>query len=297
MTPQRRAALLPTLLLLAVTAVWGSTFPLTKHLIAHVPAADYLAVRFLIAGVVLAGVAHRSLRRLPRQLLGRGVVAGLVYGVAQLLQTEGLAHTSATVSGFLTGLYVVLTPLLAALILGTRLGPTTWVAVVLATVGLAFLSLQGASVGTGEAITAASAVLYALHIVALGAWSRPEHALGLSAVQLLVIALTCLAVTAPGGVVLPATSHDWSVLLYLAMVSGLLGMVAQTWSQAHLPPTRAAIIMTMEPVFATLFAVGLGDDRLTLRTGIGCLVVLAAMVLAEAGPRRKVEVEVPHLAQ
>ena len=292
----RRGALLATGALLLVTASWGSTFFMIKDLLDRVPTLDFLAVRFAIAGLVMLAVAHRSVLALPREVLRRAVVVGGVYGVAQILQTAGLAHTAASVSGFITGMYVVCTPLLAALLLRTRIGRLTWAAVLLATAGLGVLTLDGFSVGYGEALTFVAAVLYALHIVALGAWSTARDALGMSVVQLLVIALVCLVATAPDGVVLPDRGTDWVAIVYMALVAGAVALVAQTWAQSQLSPTRTAIIMSMEPVFAAFFAVLLGGEGVTGRMAVGGAMVLAAMLVVELGPRRPVEGEVQHLA-
>jgi drug/metabolite transporter (DMT)-like permease len=288
--------LLATGALLLTTASWGSTFFLIKDLLDRVPTLDFLAVRFAIAGVVMSAVAHRAVLAMSREVLRRAVVVGGIYGVAQILQTAGLAHTAASVSGFITGMYVVCTPLLAAVLLRTRIGPLTWAAVALATAGLGVLTLQGFSIGYGEALTFVAAVLYALHIIALGAWSTARDALGMSVVQLLVIAVICLVATAPDGVVLPDTGRDWASVVYMAMVAGALALIAQTWAQSQLSPTRTAIIMSMEPVFAAFFAVLLGGEGLTARMLVGGALVLTAMLVVEAGPRRKVEGEVQHLA-
>jgi drug/metabolite transporter (DMT)-like permease len=223
------------------------------------------------------------------------VVLGCLYGVAQILQTAGLAQTPASVSGFITGMYVVATPVFAALILHSRIGRLTWVAVALAMVGLGVLTLGGLSVGYGEALIFVAAMIYALHIVGLGAWSDPQQAIGMSIVQLIVIAVICWVCAAPGGVVLPDRVSDWVSVVYMAVFAGAGAMIGQTWAQGHLPPTRAAIIMSMEPVFAALFAVLLGGESATLRMVIGGMLVLSAMVLAELAPRRKVEAEVTHL--
>ena len=224
------------------------------------------------------------------------VVLGLLYGLAQILQTAGLAHTPASISGFVTGLYVVCTPLLAAAILHTRIPPITWAAVALATVGLGVLALNGFSIGYGELITLMSAVLYALHIVGLGAWSNAREAMGMTIVQLLMIATVCFVITAPDGIVLPSTTADWAALVYMALVAGALALAAQTWAQAHLPPTRTAIIMSMEPVFAAFFAVLLGGESLTARMLLGGAMVLGAMLLVELVPRRRIEAEVTHIS-
>ncbi|MEP6814192.1 MAG: DMT family transporter, partial [Marmoricola sp.] len=155
---------------------------------------------------------------------------------------------------------------------------------------------SGFSIGFGEAVTLVSAVGYALHIVALSRWSSPADALGMSILQIVVIAVVCGVVAAPGGIVLPRTTGDWWSVVYMALVAGALAMLAQTWAQAHLDSTRSAIIMSMEPVFAALFAVLLGSEGVSRRMLVGGSMVLAAMLVVELSPRRKIETEVPHIA-
>jgi drug/metabolite transporter (DMT)-like permease len=292
---RRRLTLLATGALLAVTACWGSTFFLIHDLLARVPTLDFLAVRFAIASVTLIALAPRALGRLSRESRRQAVVLGCLYGVAQILQTAGLARTPASISGFITGMYVVATPVFAAFILRSRIGVLTWVAVALAMAGLGVLTLSGFSVGYGEALIFVAAMIYALHIIGLGAWSDPRQTLGMAIVQLIVITVICLACTAPNGLVLPDRTSDWASVVYMAVFAGAGAMIGQTWAQAHLPPTRAAIIMSMEPVFAALFAVLFGGESATVRMLAGGLLVLAAMLLAELTPRRRVEVEVTHL--
>ena len=296
MSPERRTSLLAALALLAMTATWGSTFFLIKDLLDRVPTLDFLAVRFAIAAAAMLLVAPKAIARLSPTVRKHAAVLGCLYGVAQILQTAGLAHTPASVSGFITGMYVVLTPVFAAWILRTHIGAVTWAAVALATVGLGVLTLGGFSIGYGEAITLVAAVLYALHIVGLGAWSSSSDALGMTILQILVIATICLVATARDGIVLPDNGRDWLSVLYMAIVAGALAMLGQTWAQAHLPPTRSAIIMSMEPVFAASFAVALGGEGVTSRLLIGGAMVLAAMLVVELVPRRKVEAEVTHIA-
>jgi len=282
------ASRLATLLLLGLTAAWGSTFFLIRNLVTHVPPADFLAVRFAVAGAVMAVLFRRQTLTLTSRDVRIGLVLGTLYGLAQVLQTTGLLHTDASVSGFITGTYVVLTPVFGAVLLRDRLTLTTWVAVAMATAGLAVLSLRGVSIGLGEALTLASAALYALHILALGRWSTPAKAVGLSTVQAWTIAAIALVWALPGGITLPASGGQWASVLYMALVAGALALWAQTWAQAHLTPTRAAIVMAMEPVFAAFFAVWLGGESLTARMLFGGSLVLAAMYVVELrGGRRK----------
>lgn len=298
MTPvdERRTALLATAVLLGITACWGSTFFLIHDLLDRIPAVDFLAVRFSIAAVLLLVVAPRAVLRLSPTARRQAVVLGCLYGVAQILQTAGLAHTPASVSGFITGMYVVATPLFAAVLLHNRITRMTWAAVALAFAGLAVLTLDGLSVGYGEALTFVAAMLYALHIVGLGAWSNARDALGMSILQVVMVSVICLVASAPGGIVLPDNGRDWLSVVYMAVFPAALALLGQTWAQAHLSATRTAIVMSMEPVFAAFFAVLLGGESVTGRMLVGGALVLTAMLLVELAPRRKVEGEVPHIA-
>lgn len=287
MSDSRRITTLATLGLLAMTAVWGSTFVLIKDVVGRMPVADFLAVRFVIAAVTMLALFARPVLRMERRQLLRGLLLGVVYGAGQLLQTWGLALIAPSVSGFVTGMYVVFTPILAMVLLRQRMAAVVWVAVVLATIGLGLLSLNGVSVDLGVWLTLASAVMYGLHIVGLGQWSRQGEAFGLSAVQMVAIAVVCLLATLPRGPVLPPDPAAWISVLYMALIAGAGAMLMQTWAQSHLPATRAAIVMTTEPVFAAAFAVMFGSDVLSWRMLVGGGLILAAMYLVELMPQRK----------
>ena len=286
MTPAARTRL-ATLLLVALTAVWGSTFFLIRDLVETVPPVDFLAVRFSLSAVIMLLVFWRPVRALSRRQVLVGVGLGALYGLAQIFQTQGLATTPASVSGFITGTYVVLTPVFTAVLLRERVAGSTWAAVGLATVGLALLSLNGFSVGVGEALTLLAAALYALHIVGLGRYSASEIATGLSVVQMVVIAVLCVGGALPGGIILPSGPGQWASVLYMVVFASILALWVQTWAQAHMPATRAAIVMTLEPVFAAFFAVTLGDESATLRMVVGGALVLTAMFAVELLARRR----------
>jgi drug/metabolite transporter (DMT)-like permease len=288
-TASARTTLFALLGLLAVAAAWGSSFPLTKSLLQRMTPLNFLAVRFTIAGAVMLVAFYPAVRRLPRGALIRGIVLGATYGVAQILQTVGLTHTSASVSGFVTGMYVVLTPICAAVLLRTPIGRRVWAGAVLATIGLAILALSGMHIGIGEAVTLVSAVIYALHIVGLGAWSTARQALGLAVVQIVVTGLVSLiaaTIAEPGGLTLPGDTFDWVALLYMALISGAVAMIVQSWAQAYLAPSRAAIIMSTEPAWAALFSITFLGEPLTYRIAVGGTLMLVAMVLVESGPRQ-----------
>ncbi len=277
-----------TLLLVGLTAIWGSTFFLIRNVVLQMSPADFLAVRFTIAAVAVLAVFWRQLLALTKREIQVGVGLGVVYAVAQFMQTVGLEHTEATRSGFITGTYVVLTPILTAVLLREPIPRSTWFAVLMATAGLVTLSLNGFGFGFGfgESVTLFAAVLYALHIIGLGRYSSAASAAGLSAVQLIVIAVVSLMAASPGGIELPNSAGAWASVLYMALMAGAVAIWAQTWAQSHLPATRAAIVMTLEPVFAAGFAVGLGGESLTARMLLGGAMVLAAMYTVELFGRR-----------
>ena len=241
--------------LLVVTAAWGSTFVLLKDVTTRIPAADYLTLRFGLAALVLAALRPRGVVAMPSTLRQRAVVLGALFGVSNLLLTVGLTHTSASVSGFVTGMYVVFPPLLGAALLRERVAANVWVAIALATTGLGVLALRGATLGIGELLTLAGALVCALHIVALGAWSQARYAIELAVIQAATTAVICALFALPGGITLPTARADWLGLIYMAVVVGAVTMLMQTWAQSQLHASRAAIVMTLEPVWATVFAV------------------------------------------
>lgn len=283
-----RTRTVATGLLVLLTAVWGSTFFLIRDLLVTLPATDFLAVRFAIAAVLMLAIFGRHVRRLDRREWVVGLSLGAVYGVAQILQTIGLATTDASVSGFITGTYVVLTPVFSALLLRERLPAVTWAAVALAAGGLAVLSLRGGlGIGVGEGLTLACAAVYALHIIGLGRWSTPSRATGLAAVQMVAIAVVSVVSALPGGIALPSGGGQWTAVLYMATAAGVAALWIQSWAQARMSATRAAIVMTLEPVFAAFFAVVAGQEGLTWRMAVGGVLVLTAMYLVELRGRRR----------
>jgi drug/metabolite transporter (DMT)-like permease len=283
-----RSGHLATLLLVGITAVWGSTFFLIHDVVQVLPPTDFLAVRFTIAAFAMVVVFWRPLFALGRRELKIGVGLGVLYAVAQILQTVGLAHTEASRSGFITGTYVVLTPIFTALLLRERIPRSTWLAVVMATAGLATLSLNGlgSGFGLGETVTLLSAAVYAMHIIGLGRFSSPATAAGLSAIQMIAIAAVSLIAAAPGGIELPSGRSAWLSVLYMALIAGAVAIWAQTWAQSHLSATRAAIVMTLEPVCAAGFAVAFGGESMTVRMLLGGAMILAAMYTVELIGRR-----------
>ncbi|WP_114854353.1 DMT family transporter [Brachybacterium sp. YJGR34] len=275
--------LLAVLALVLVTAIWGSTFVIIKDAITTVDPSDFLFVRFLLASAVLGGLLWRRLLRTPHRAALIGVGIGGVYGLAQLLQTWGLASTSASVSGFLTGAYVVLTPFVAFLVVRSRVTGRSMAASVIALVGIAVLSLTGLAVGGGEALTLLSAVVYALHIVLVGRFAHDLDAIDLTAFQMFGITAVVGVAAIPGGVPMPTDAGAWGAILYTALVASIGVLFLQSWAQRHVSAAATAVVMALEPIFATLFAIAFGGEVVTGRLLLGGALILGAILLATVG--------------
>ena len=265
--------------LLAVAAAWGAAFVVMKPAIERQSVNSFLATRFVVAVVAMILLRPSVLRKINKEMLLKGSLAGLFLGTGYIFQTLGLARTGAAITGFVTGLYVVLTPLIAALFLKERIKSFTWFCVVLATIGLALLSLRGWSVGIGEALVFVSAIAFAAHIVTLSKWSLGFDAYALTIVQLSVCALLTGVISIGQGYEKPTDSGVWGVVIFTAVIATAVAFIVQTWSQAHMSSTKVAVILTMEVVFAALFAVAFGGESLTLQVSIGGAMVLLAMCL------------------
>ena len=275
----KSSPLIALIALVGVTAVWGYTFLAVQNAIARMPVMEFLAWRFSIASIVMIALRPACLRNLTRLELLRGVGLGTVLGLGYIAQTYGLLYASAAISGFITGMFVVFTPVMSGIILRRKTNRNTWLVVALATVGLALLSLNGWSVGIGELLTFVCAVFFAIHIVGLGEWSSLYDPYGFSLIQIATVAVISLIAAAPDGISLPPDAGVWLVVGITAVLATAVAFLVQTWAQSLVSATRAAVVMTMEPVFAGIFAVVMGGNQLTLRTLGGAACILAAMLI------------------
>ena len=271
--------------LLLVSASWGLAFVVMKDAIERQSVNSFLFTRFLVAVIAMFLLKPTVIQSINREVLRKGFIAGLFLAAGYTLQTLGLALTGAAVTGFITGLYVVATPVIAALVLRVRITAFTWGCVLLATVGLALLSLKGWNLGYGEFLVFLCAIAFAAHIIALSKWSNGLDVYAMTIVQLTTCALATGVISLIQGYEAPPDRNGWYVVLFTAIICTAVAFVVQTWSQAHMSATKVAVILTMEVVFAALFAVVFGGESLSLRTLFGGVLVFAAMfmiVLKEA---------------
>lgn len=270
--------------LLTVAAMWGISFVWMKDILDQQDVYSFLTSRFIVAAAAMIALRPSVLRRFTKELVVKGLVIGMALGSGYIFQTLGLERTTPAITGFITGLYVVFTPLIASFFLKERLTKAMWGYVFLAVVGLAILSVEGWSVGIGEIFVLISAVLFAIHIILLGSWSKNFDAYALTVMQLIGCSLLASIPASINGFVAPPDTQVWGVIIFTALFATAIAFVIQTWSQARISTTKVAVILTMEVVFAALFSFMYGMEPFTLRLALGGTLVLIAM-LAIVQPR------------
>ena len=285
-------------LLVLTTAIWGFTFVTNQHLLASLSVIDIMAWRFGLAAVILIALRPNALLTIPHAMLGKGIILGAFLSLGYITQLTGLRTTTATASGFITGLFVIFAPLLSSLLSRQWVNLRSWIAVGFTTIGLALLALHGWQIGTGDLWTLACAFIFACHIVGLAIWSKSEHAYALTTLQIAVVAISSFAISfSTGGPEMPPTANHWWDLLFLALFATCLGFFAQTWSQSKMTATRAGIILTLEPVFSGIAGVTIGTDHITSRMMFGAAFILIAMYLVTLDHSAEKSLTVPRLEQ
>jgi drug/metabolite transporter (DMT)-like permease len=272
----------PLVVLLAVTAVWGVTFVQVKDAVAIYPLFAFLALRFAIASGTLALPGARRLRALGRDGALAGILAGALLGAGYALQTAGLERTTVSSTGFITGMYVVLTPLLALVVLRLHVGRGAWLGVVLATAGLALLAGVHRGSLLGDLLVLAGAAVYSLQIVLMERYAPRYDAIAFTLVEMLTAFGGLLAIAlALRDVPFPHGWTVWGALLVTGVFASALAFLAQVWAQRRTTAARTAVAFSMEPVWAAFFGFTLAGDRLGTTAWLGCAAIMAGIVAAE----------------
>jgi drug/metabolite transporter (DMT)-like permease len=268
--------------LILVTAVWGVTFVQIKDALELYPLFAFLAVRFAIAVAVLAVPAGPRLRSLGSRGTLAGVGLGGLLAAGYALQTAGLDRTTVSAAGFVTGMYVVLTPVFGLLLFRIRPGLAVWLGVALAVAGLAMLSGVSAGSVTGDLMVLAAAALYALQIALMERFAPRYDPLAFTTAEMSAAFVGFAAVAvAAGQVELPRGLTVWGALVVTGVFASALGYLAQAWAQRRTSATRTALIFALEPVFAGIFGYALAGDRLGALGWTGCAVILGGIAVAE----------------
>jgi drug/metabolite transporter (DMT)-like permease len=268
--------------LIAVTVVWGVTFVQVKDAVDIYPLFAFLAVRYAIATGVLGIAGAPRLRSLGRSGFAAGAFLGALLGIGIGLQTAGLQRTTVSSTGFITGLYVVLTPLFGLLLFRTRVGLEVWAGVALSLVGLGMLS--GVHVGStaGDALVLASTSAQALQIVMVERYANRYDAIALTLVEMATCCLGFLVIAvALGELSVPRGWTVWGALLVTGIFASALAYLIQIWAQQRMSAARIALVFALETVWAGFFGYVLDGDRLGLLGWGGCAAILGGIVLAE----------------
>lgn len=281
-----------SLLLLLVAMAWGASFVFMKDVLDRQSVNSFLFYRFAMAAIVLLIIHPQILRKLNWDNIKTGGITGIFLGAGFILQTYGLTMTGAAITGFITGLYVVATPLFEQFFGGRKLGRRIWVSIGIATTGLALLSLKGFAVGLGEMLVLLSALCYTGQIIGLSKWSKGRDLWTMAWIQIAVVALMTGIASFAEGIETPPDNEVWAVIIFTAIVSTVSAFIIQTWSQSIIESTKAAVIMTMEVVFSAIFAVTIGGEILSLRTLIGGTLVVISMyvIVFHEGSQKRVTV-------
>ena len=278
-------------ILTAVAAIWGSAFLSMKGTLERLDVNSFLAWRFAIATLVLIAIRPSVVKKIDLAFAKKGALLGIFLGSGYIFQSFGLTLTTVSNTGFITGLYVVLTPVVAAIFLRKNITLVEWFAVFVATAGLALLSFNGFHFGLGEFLVLMSALLFAMHIVGLGEWSKGLDTYALTVLQLGTCAVVTFVASLKSGFRAPPESGVWFSIIYTALFATALAFIVQTWAQSFIAPSSVAVILAMEVVFAAGFGIWLLDEPVTLRIALGGLLVIASMYLIILLDQRKTKVE------
>jgi drug/metabolite transporter (DMT)-like permease len=265
--------------LVAVTAVWGVTFVQVKDALELYPLFAFLAVRFAIATLTLAPAAAPRLRNAGWKA---GVTLGLLLALGYALQTAGLERTTVSSTGFVTGLYVVFTPLFAYALFRIRVGRSVVVGVALSLVGLSLLAGVGVGDPIGDLLVLGGSAAYSLQIALMERYARRYDPVAFTFVEMLAacIGFTAIAVSL-GEVDLPRGWVVWGALLVTGVFASALGFLVQTWAQRQMSAARTALAFAMEPVWTAFFGYWLAGDRLGALGWTGAGLIMLAIVVAE----------------
>jgi len=289
MTNQKPPGWLVDLSLAGVCLIWGATFILVKRALADISTLLFLTIRFTVATAVLALIFRKQFRAPNlRMSLRAGMLAGTCLFGGYVLQTFGLRYTSASKTGFITGLYIPLVPLFSALIYKKIPQLSELFGVAAAFTGMALMTIQTdlAEINRGDLLVAGCAVVYAFHILLLGRFAASAN-LGVLIVAQIATGMGVGAETFWWEPVhVKWTTNVWIALIVTSLLATALAFTVQTWAQRWSSPTRTALIFSMEPVFAWATSYVLAGEVLPPRGIVGAILILAGILLVELKPRR-----------
>jgi drug/metabolite transporter (DMT)-like permease len=282
------------LAMLGTAAVWGGSFVIMKDSLEKQDIFSFLSSRFSLALILMFIYRPTALRGLSKQFVFKGISAGILLGSGYIFQTFGLINTTVSNTGFITGLYLVFTPLISLIILRRHVIRIQWLAVLLAFIGLFLISYNGVSIGRGETLVLISAILFGAHFVALGEWSDGGNTYALTLIQIATLAVMASLFTIKDGFELPPDSSVWLAVIFTAFFATFLAFLVQTKAQSVMSATAASVLLATETPFAVIFGLYFNSDPLTLKIITGGMLVMGAMALVIWSDARKKDVRAFH---
>ena len=271
------------LLLLLGTIFWGMTFVFIKDAVSLISVANFLGYRFLLATLILACLFFKRFRKYDWNTLKYGALLSIPLLFSFLAQTIGLQYTSASKGGFITGLSVVFVPLILSAIQKRLPSLNILIAVILATMGLAFLTLGShLSLNIGDSWVFLSAILFASYIIMVGRYAGKSDAILLSVTQFLCVGFICVSYSGVKGELhFPGEYKVWQAIIFTALFATAFMYTVQNYYQKYISEITTSIIFSFEPLFAAITAYFYLNEELTERTIVGGLMIFAGILFAE----------------
>lgn len=278
--------------LIAVTVIWGGGFVASDIALDSLRPFQIMTIRFLLASVIMGAAGARELKGMEPGEIRAGILMGCALFVGFAFQIVGLQYTTPSKNAFLTALNVVMVPFIAFVILKKRISVKSIAGAVMAIVGVGLLSLEkNLTLGLGDALTLVCAAGFAFQIFFTSEFVKKYRAVALNFIQMLTaVVLSAVSLVLFGETELQATAKGWLSVLYLGVISTALCYLLQTASQRYVDETKAAIILSMESVFGTMFSILILHEQVTVRMVCGCVIILAAVIvsnLADAGEMKE----------
>ncbi|KAB3530079.1 DMT family transporter [Alkaliphilus serpentinus] len=271
------------LALLGVTVVWGSSFVLTKNALDYLPTYNFLAIRFILAALISSIIFYKNILSINKDTLKYGIIIGIILFGGYAFQTVGLNYTTASKSGFITGFSVVIVPIVSALFLKQKPHKEAVAGVILAIVGLGFLTLNSSlTLNIGDTLTLIAAFMFAFHIITVGKYTVMVDSIAMAIIQIAMVGVLSLffsfAIENP---TIPRGFDVWLSILILATLATSGAFIIQNAMQKFTSPTHTALIYSGEPVFSAVFAFIMLGERLTKQGILGSVLILSGMILSE----------------
>lgn len=277
------------IILLLTSIMWGGGFIATEFSLGSMTPLQVMTIRFLIATIILCSVFFNQLKQISKSTLKKGTLAGFFLFVGFVFQTVGLKYTTVSNNAFLSAIAVIFVPIIG-LFLGRKIDRYGIIGTILTVVGIAFLTINGdlVSINIGDVLTILGAMFYAIQILLVDMFAKEEDVTVFTIVQITMCFLfSLITMLIRGDLYFNITFNSGGGVIYLAVFSTAIGLFLQVLGQKSTTETRAAIIMSTESVFGTIFAIILLNQALTIKVIIGCVIIFIAIIISEVKPFAK----------